>query len=99
MRISLECEIYWVGFRFAFRCPFGLDSVPHPLREPFVNPSRPNRSLKLACITAGAVASEGAGQRNGPRHVQHVKSLRALALGLALGSAFAANLAATPAQA
>jgi D-alanyl-D-alanine carboxypeptidase len=31
--------------------------------------------------------------------VQHVKFLRALALGLALGSAFAANLAATPAQA
>jgi D-alanyl-D-alanine carboxypeptidase len=31
--------------------------------------------------------------------VQHVKSLRALALGIAFGSAFAANLAATPAQA
>jgi D-alanyl-D-alanine carboxypeptidase len=31
--------------------------------------------------------------------VQHVKFLRALALGLALGSAFAVNLAATPAQA
>ena len=31
--------------------------------------------------------------------MQHVKSLRALALGLALGSAFAANLAATPVQA
>jgi D-alanyl-D-alanine carboxypeptidase len=31
--------------------------------------------------------------------VQHVKFLRALALGLALGSAFAANLAATPAEA
>jgi D-alanyl-D-alanine carboxypeptidase len=31
--------------------------------------------------------------------VQHVKSLRALVLAIALGSAFAANLAATPAQA
>ena len=31
--------------------------------------------------------------------MQHVKSLRALALGIAFGSAFAANLAATPAQA
>ena len=31
--------------------------------------------------------------------MQHVKSLRALALGIALGSPFAANLAATPAQA
>jgi D-alanyl-D-alanine carboxypeptidase len=31
--------------------------------------------------------------------VQHVKSLRALVLGIALGSALAANLAATPAQA
>jgi D-alanyl-D-alanine carboxypeptidase len=64
-----------------------------------VNPSRPNRSLQLACTTAGPVTSEGAGQRNGPQHVQHVKSLRTLALGIAFGSAFAANLAATPAQA
>ena len=31
--------------------------------------------------------------------MQHVKSLRALALGIAFGSAFAANVAATPAQA
>ena len=31
--------------------------------------------------------------------MQHVKSLRALVLGIAVGSAFAANLAATPAQA
>jgi D-alanyl-D-alanine carboxypeptidase len=38
-------------------------------------------------------------QRNGPRHVQHSQFLRALTLGIALGSVFAATITATPAHA
>src|SRR4029077_3944450 len=82
------------GFRFAFERPFGSDSALSGLRKPFVNPSRSCRSLghRLGDVRRAV-------QRHGQRHVQHSMPLRALTLGFALASVFAANLTATPAHA
>ena len=73
------------GFRFAFERPLGLDSAPPELRKPFVNPSRPVGHSGMPG------RPRGADQPNGPRHVQHLKFLRALTLGIALLSLFAAT--------
>src|SRR5208282_4568222 len=82
-------------FAFAFERSLGLDSSSSALREPFVNPSRP--PMWFLGRPPGRLL--GPDQPNGPRHVYHLQFLRALTLGVALGSLFAATLTATPARA